>query len=212
MKKWAILVAGGKGLRMGTEIPKQFLEIEGTPIIVRTIERFRAYDPNIRLVIVIPRDQSEAWHAIKQTFLPKQQIVLAFGGKTRSESVQNGLEHVDQGLVSIHDAVRPFVEVQTIADSFESAYKNGSGVPVVDLKDSIRELTGQGSMSRDRTNYRLVQTPQTFRVSEIKEAYAKANQEDFLDDASVYEAAGFNVSLVSGSYGNIKITTQEDLN
>ena len=131
---------------------------------------------------------------------------------TRSASVLSGLALINKdGLVAVHDAVRPFVSDETITQSFKSADKHGSGVAVVSLKDSIRELINDESIARDRTNYVLVQTPQTFRVSELKLAYEKAGAGLFTDDASVYEAAGFSVSLVNGTYDNIKITTPEDL-
>ncbi len=212
MEKFAIIVAGGKGLRMGSPTPKQFLEIDSKPIIARTVERFLEHDQKLGLIVVVPADQKETWLTIKEKYFPDLDITLAIGGNTRFESVLSGLNRIEvEGLVAIHDAVRPYVSGTTIALSFESAKKYGSGVAAVPLKDSIREIEGDDSHSRDRSNYRLVQTPQTFRVSEIKFAFANAKKSNFLDDASVYEAAGFKVKLVEGTYENIKITTPDDL-
>ncbi len=213
MEKFAIIVAGGKGLRMGSPTPKQFLEIDSKPIIARSVERFLEYDTTLNIIVVIPQDQMAAWQGIAQKFFPKKSITAAIGGATRFESVQHGLDKIAaEGLVAIHDAVRPYVSAETISQSFLSAEKYGSGVAAVELKDSIRELTGEGSAARNRADYRLVQTPQTFRVSDIKAAFDLVSGTDFLDDASVYEAAGHSVKLIAGSYENIKITTPDDLN
>ena len=211
MKKSAIIVAGGKGLRMGSKIPKQFIEIDSKPIIARTIERFLEFDPEIQLVVVIPIDQEETWNDIREYYFAKVEIYVAHGGATRFDSVVNGLDYVDEGLVAIHDAVRPYVSGETIQESFDAAEQSGSGVAAVELKDSIREITDNLSRARDRRNFRLIQTPQTFQVDKIKEAYKKAEGKDFLDDASVYESAGNKVNLISGTYDNIKITTPDDL-
>lgn len=196
---------------MGSDTPKQFLTVNDKPIIVRTIERFLSYSEKIHLFVVIPQDQESIWTLIKNEYLPDRKIISVIGGQTRFESVRNGLEMVKEGLVAIHDAVRPYVSVETISESFRSAGEKGSGVAVVSLKDSIREVTANGSRGRDRNDFRLVQTPQTFRVKEIKAAFAGVSGNDFQDDATVYENAGFSVSLVEGSYDNIKITTPEDL-
>lgn len=196
---------------MGSDIPKQFLDIDSKPIIARTIERFLEFDPKIQLVVVIPKDQNSIWQDIQSKYFTDVFIQMGHGGETRFDSVKNGLDKVDDGLVAIHDAVRPYVSCETIRSSFDSAKKNGSGVAVVELKDSIREIAGHTSISRDRRNYRLVQTPQTFQVNLIKAAYGSASQKDFLDDASVYEWAGHEVHLVDGTYSNIKITTPDDL-
>ncbi|MEQ9232353.1 MAG: 2-C-methyl-D-erythritol 4-phosphate cytidylyltransferase [Cyclobacteriaceae bacterium] len=212
MEKFAIIVAGGKGLRMGSPTPKQFLEIDSKPIIARSVERFFEYEKALNIIVVIPQDQVQAWQGIAKKFFPKETITLAIGGATRFESVKSGLDKIlSDGLVAIHDAVRPYVSAETISQSFLSAEKHGSGVASVELKDSIREISDQGSTARNRADYRLVQTPQTFRVSEIKAAFESAQGTNFLDDASVYEAAGHSVKLIAGSYENIKITTPDDL-
>ena len=211
MKKSAIIVAGGKGLRMGSDIPKQFIQIDAKPIIVRTIERFLECDPSIHLVVVIPMGQMKAWEEIERNFFSQISIVSAPGGASRFLSVQSGLSFVDEGLVAIHDAVRPYVSIETIQKSFASAKEYGSGVATVDLKDSIRKIEGEASKAQDRRQFKLVQTPQTFRVEEIKQAFNQAEHTNFQDDAAVYESTGGIVRLIDGTYANIKITTHEDL-
>ena len=205
-------MAGGIGTRMKSKVPKQFLRIDGEPIIVKSIKKFLVFDQKLSVIVVLPESYLKEWEAIKFQYFPDTDIKSTSGGITRSASVLSGLALIEgDGLVAIHDAVRPFVTIATIKDSFESAGNKGSGVSVVPLKDSIRELENSSSIARDRSNYVLVQTPQTFKVKEIKDAYEKAGAGLFTDDASVYEAAGYIVSLVNGTYDNIKITTQGDL-
>ena len=212
MKKWAIIVAGGKGLRMGSDIPKQFLKIAGKPIIALTIEKFLQMDQHIQVIVVTPQDHRELWDQIQSAHFPHESIVRVNGGKTRFESVRNGLDTIhEEGIVAIHDAVRPYVTAEIIMNCYDSAEKQGSGVAAVPLKDSIREIAHHKNVSRSRADFRLVQTPQTFRLSEIKDAFAQAPHTDFTDDASVYEAAGYDVKLIEGSYENSKITTPGDL-
>lgn len=212
MDKFAIILAGGQGLRMGTSIPKQFLKITGKPIIVHSIEKFIEYDKSINLIVVLPPEQLDSWNAIQRTYFPDQKLIITSGGKTRAESVRSGLIKImNDGIVAIHDAARPFVSNETIAESFASAKSYGSGIASVKLKDSLREMKDEKSYSRDRANYKLIQTPQTFRIEEIKQAYQQIESNEFTDDASLYEAAGFDVKLVSGAYNNIKITVPEDL-
>ncbi len=212
MNKYAIILAGGQGLRMQSDVPKQFLEIEGKPIIVHTIERFIQYDKSIHLIVVLPSDQMDLWNNINKLYFTNLNIKSTTGGETRSESVRKGLIKIDtDGLVAIHDAVRPFVPIKSIDQSYNSAEKHGSGVVAIHLKDSIREVVNNKTEAKNRDNFRLVQTPQTFKVAEIKQAYEKIYSYDFKDDASLYEAAGFEVKLVPGSFKNIKITTQDDI-
>jgi len=211
MRKYALIVAAGHGQRMQRNIPKQFLEIDTIPIIVLTINQFLKYDDSIKLVVVLPKDQMETWTLIKEIHFEGQPITTTTGGDTRTQSVRFGLACIlDEGLVAIHDAVRPFVSLQTIEDSFNSAKEYGSGIAVVPLKDSIRKISNKKSKAQRRNEFRLVQTPQTFRISEIKAAYKKIKI-DHTDDASLYEASGYDVHLIVGSYNNIKITTPEDL-
>ncbi len=205
-------MAGGIGTRMKSDVPKQFLEIDGIPIIVRSIQKFLDYDSSVSIVVVLPEQHVDEWNEIKSTYLSSTDITLTVGGKSRTESVMSGLAKIDEtGLVAIHDAVRPFVSIKTIADSFASASKHLSGVATVALKDSIREIGADTSAARDRSNYVLVQTPQTFDVKALKSAYKIAGDGLYTDDASVFEAAGNKVHLVDGTYDNIKITTPEDL-
>lgn len=216
MKKsrYAIIVAGGKGIRMGTEIPKQFLEILGKPIIVYAIEAFVKADQEIHLIVVLPPDQLESFLHIQKQHLPNLTILLAVGGKERYDSVKAGLKLIKDknSIVSIHDAVRPCIDPSIILKSYECAELHGSGVVCVNLKDSIREILSSGNtVARNRSAYYLVQTPQTFRTDLFIQAMSGEYRPDFTDDASVMEFFGQEIQLVDGSYSNIKITTKEDL-
>ncbi|MCU0352207.1 MAG: 2-C-methyl-D-erythritol 4-phosphate cytidylyltransferase [Cytophagales bacterium] len=212
--EYAIIVAGGAGVRMGSEVPKQFIEIGGLPIVMHTIRRFRAYSESLDIFLVLPETQFQTWHQLcrKHNFEVVVQVVA--GGATRFQSVKNGLAAIaaETGEVAIHDGVRPFVSIETIRQSFEVARQKGSAVAAVALKDSIRQvLPGGASQSADRNHYRLVQTPQTFQVKLIKEAFKQPEQAFFTDDASVAEAAGMPIELIADGYENIKVTTPEDL-
>ena len=210
--KTAIIVAGGKGMRMQTDIPKQFLEIHGRPILMHTLEAFYRYDASIQLILVLPSIQQGFWLELckKHDFNLPHQIVP--GGHTRFNSVQNALEHIRiSGLVAVHDGVRPLVSVETISRCFNEAEKHGAAIPVVDLVDSIRQLTDAGSQSVNRTNYKLVQTPQVFNSEILIKAYKQDFSTRFTDDASVVEACGEEIKLVAGNPENIKITTAFDL-
>lgn len=212
MQKYALILAGGQGVRMQSTIPKQFLEIDGKAIIIHTIEKFIEYDPSIQLVIILPIDHIKYWENLKKSFLTNHSIILTTGGVTRSQSVRAGLKKIaNYGLVAIHDAVRPFVSIKTISDSFKSAEEHGSGVATVELIDSIREVVINRSVARNRNNFRLIQTPQTFQIKKIKSAYEKIISNKHSDDASLYEAAGFEVNMIEGTQNNIKITIPEDI-
>lgn len=198
---------------MKSEIPKQFLLLDGEPVLIKTLRKFLEAIPDLLLIVVLPEKHLANWLVLQEDYPFISDIKVAKGGHTRSDSVRAGLnEIVGQGLVAIHDAVRPFVEADTIRECFTSAEKNGSGVAAVPLKDSIREIREDGnSVSRDRDHFVLVQTPQTFLVEKIKEAYEVIGEGSFSDDATVFEKAGNTIYLVEGSYSNIKITTPEDL-
>lgn len=214
MNKFVIVVAGGKGLRMGGEIPKQFLPISGKPILMRTIDRFFEYDSHIQIVLVLPQDHFDYWKKLCEEYKFKTPHLLVVGGATRYHSVKNGLLSIacsENDLVAVHDGVRPFVSVETIAETFEKASQLGAVIPVVDSVDSLREVIGSKSQARDRSAYKLVQTPQTFTYKVLRQAYNLDYRDTFTDDASVVEAAGFDVSLVKGNRENIKITTTYDL-
>lgn len=196
---------------MNADLPKQFLNLCDIPVIVHTVRRFLSLADQI--IVVVPVEYVRMWNDIKDQYFPDESLQTAFGGQTRTESVRNGLKLIKEtdGLVAIHDAARPLVEEKRIEESYQQALNNGSGVLAVALKDSIREWQGTIPVSRDRDSYMLIQTPQTFRLTMLREAYAQMNKEAFTDDASVFEAAGHTIYLVTGSYENIKITTPEDL-
>lgn len=213
MKKYIIVVAGGKGLRMGGDIPKQFLPVKGKPVLMRTLEAFYAYDNLIDIILVLPVDQQDYWKSLCRTFgftLPHR---VADGGETRFHSVRNGLALVESdGLVGVHDGVRPFVAKDVIAVCYESAAEKQAVVPVIDVVETVRHLLDGGrSETVSRDSYKLVQTPQVFTVSLLKKAYQQEYDPHFTDDASVVEALGCPVSLVKGNRENIKLTTPFDL-
>jgi len=212
VKKYAIIVAGGSGTRMKSTVPKQFLKVDGEPIIIKTVRQFIKAEKSIELVVVLPVDHIDYWRQLESEYPFTSSIKITEGGASRTESVRNGLASITEyGLVAIHDAVRPFVPVEVISGTFRSAERNGSGVAAVSLKDSIREVQVDGkSIARNREDFALVQTPQTFQIELIKNAYAQI-EGDFSDDATVFEKANNVVFLVEGSYSNIKITTPEDL-
>lgn len=213
MKKYVIIVAGGKGLRMGTDIPKQFLPIGGKPVLMHTLEAFYRYDKNITMIVVLPESQQAYWEELchNHHFLLPHRV--ACGGETRFHSVKNGLALVDDdnGLVGVHDGVRPFVSQQVIAACYSEAEKCGAVIPVVDVVETVRHLQGLESHTVDRSEYKLVQTPQVFSVRLLKKAYMQPYCEAFTDDASVVEALGERVFLVAGNRENIKITTPFDI-
>ncbi|PKK37971.1 2-C-methyl-D-erythritol 4-phosphate cytidylyltransferase [Siphonobacter sp. SORGH_AS_0500] len=215
MKRYVILVAGGSGSRMGVSLPKQFLSLAGKPILIHTLERFLEYSPDLQVILCLPADQFSYWEQLRKEYpLPfSQPIIETPGGATRFQSVRNGLQQVTtDGLVAVHDGVRPLVPVSVIARSFEVAAESGTAIAAVAAKDSIRLVTEDaGNSALDRSKLRLVQTPQTFQVSLLKKAFEQAESPLFTDDASVAEAAGYPIHLLEGSYENIKITTPEDM-
>lgn len=208
-----IIVAGGKGLRMGEPIPKQFLSIAGKPILMHTIERFYQYQSSLQIILVLPENQISFWNTLCETFHFQIPHTLATGGATRFHSVLNGLSliHTNKGLTAVHDGVRPFVSAKTISNCFTQAQTHGAAIPTIPLIDSIREHKGTTSWSRPRNLFCLVQTPQVFKTDVLKTAYEQAYNEDFTDDASVVEAAGFKVHLAEGNPENIKITSPFDI-
>lgn len=214
MNKAAVLVAGGKGMRMGTSLSKQYLPLVGRPVLMHTLERFFQADPSLHLILVVPREDFDYWNDLCATHhfdLPHQ---LVAGGASRFQSVKNGLMAVpfQEGLVAIHDGVRPFVSEKVIQTSFQQAAEKGSAIPVVALKDSIRKVTSAGESSfQDRNLFRMVQTPQTFQLKPLLQAFAVEELAIFTDDATVYEHQGWQITLIEGNPENIKLTTPEDL-
>jgi 2-C-methyl-D-erythritol 4-phosphate cytidylyltransferase len=212
MNKIAIIVAGGKGERMNADVPKQFLEIQGKPILMHTLEAFINFDASLQLILVLPAAQIDFWQTLCEAhdFNIPHQIVA--GGQTRFHSVKNGLDAVKiPSLVAIHDGVRPLVSKDTISRCFDAAVKFGAAIPTMDSIESIRFVDANGSKSVDRTVYKMVQTPQVFDTELLKKAYEQEFSVLFTDDASVVEAMGVTVHLVEGNRENIKITTEFDL-
>lgn len=213
MKRTVLIVAGGKGLRMGSELPKQFIPIGGKPVLMHTLEAFHRFDPEMNLVLVLPATQQAYWAELctKHSFAVEHTI--ADGGETRFHSVKNGLALVPsgKGLVGVHDGVRPFVSQEVIARCYEAAAIKRAVVPVTDVVETVRHLTEDGSETVSRSEYKLVQTPQVFDTDLLKQAYAQEFTPFFTDDASVVEAMGVPVCLVEGNRENIKITTPFDL-
>lgn len=213
MKKYAIIVAGGKGLRMGGELPKQFIPVEGRPVLMRTLDAFHACDGTIQIVLVLPRDHQPYWQELCREYQFAVPHRIADGGATRFHSVQNGLALVDdaEALVAVHDGVRPFLSAEVIEACYREAEAHGAVVPVIPVVETVRHLLPEGSETVPRDAYRLVQTPQTFRASLLRRAYEQPFCEAFTDDASVVEALGHAVLLVEGNRENIKLTTPYDL-
>jgi 2-C-methyl-D-erythritol 4-phosphate cytidylyltransferase len=211
---YIIIVAGGKGLRMGSDIPKQFLPIGGKPVLMRTLERFREYSPTLQIILVLPQAQQEYWNQLCKDYDFKVEYVLADGGETRFHSVQNGLAKIpddSEGVVGIHDGVRPFPSIDVIRNCYETARTAKAVIPVISVVETVRHLQGDTSVTVPRSDYRLVQTPQTFDIQLLKAANKQPYNDGFTDDASVVEAFGFNITLVEGNRENIKITTPYDL-
>lgn len=212
MKKHIIIVAGGKGLRMGGEIPKQFLPIGGKPVLMRTIEAFHLYDNTIHVVLVLPVSQQAYWRELCKKYSFELLHEVADGGETRFHSVMNGLALVEgEGLVGVHDGVRPFVSQEVITRCYAEAVTKKAVIPVIGVVETVRRLEGTDSVTVPRDQYKLVQTPQVFDVALLQRAYQQKYTEMFTDDASVVEALGEKVSLVEGNRENIKLTTPFDL-
>ena len=211
---YIIIVAGGKGLRMGSDIPKQFLPIGGKPVLMRTLERFREYSEDLQIILVLPEAQQDYWQDICQKYNFQVEYQLANGGQTRFHSVQNGLALVPddaEGVVGVHDGVRPFPSIEVIRNCFETARTAKAVIPVIPVVETVRHLEGENSMTVPRNEYRLVQTPQTFDIQLLKAANRQPYNDGFTDDASVVESYGYQITLVEGNRENIKITTPYDI-
>ena len=215
---YIIIVAGGKGLRMGTDIPKQFLPIGRRPVLMRTLERFREYSADLQIILVLPKAQQEYWKDLCQQYHFNVEYLLADGGETRFHSVQHGLALIPddaEGVVGVHDGVRPFPSLEVIRRCYETAREKKAVIPVIPVVETLRHLEGaansQSSKTVPRNDYRLVQTPQTFDIQLLKAANRQPYNDGFTDDASVVEAFGFDITLVEGNRENIKITTPFDL-
>jgi 2-C-methyl-D-erythritol 4-phosphate cytidylyltransferase len=208
---YIIIVAGGKGLRMGGDIPKQFLPISGKPVLMRTIERFRAYSNNLQIILVLPEAQQDYWKQLCKEYAFDVDYMLTNGGETRFHSVQHGLALIPddaQGVVGVHDGVRPFPSIEVIMNCYETAREKKAVIPVVPVVETLRHITDG---TKPRNEYRLVQTPQCFDIQLLKAANRQPYNDGFTDDASVVEAFGFENTLVEGNRENIKITTPYDI-
>ena len=211
---YVIIVAGGKGLRMGSDIPKQFLPIGGKPVLMRTLERFREYSPTLQIILVLPKAQQDYWKELCQKHNFTVAYQLADGGETRFHSVQHGLALVPEdaeGVVGVHDGVRPFPSIDVIRNCYETARTAKAVIPVIPVVETLRHIQSESSVTVPRSDYRLVQTPQCLDTQLLKAANRQPYNDGFTDDASVVEAFGFDVTLVEGNRENIKITTPFDM-
>ncbi len=223
MKKAAVIVAGGSGKRMQSQVPKQFLPLGNMPILFRTAKRFLAFDSSLMVVLVLPADHQDDWNKLTHLYLDAHELTrikLQTGGATRTLSVEAGLRTLemstrgnpDQYLVAIHDGVRPLVTPDVLERAYEVAGIHGAAVSCVPVKSSMREETGEGaSQPVDRSRFWHVQTPQTFRLDQILLAFANREHDEFTDDASLYQTYVGEVAICEGSYDNLKVTTPEDL-
>jgi len=212
MKKIAIIVAGGTGTRMKGKTPKQFIEVNGKPVIIYSFEAFFYYDNSIRFILALHPGHFSIWKKIINKYPIFAGLTVVSGGETRFHSVLNALKMVEEeSLVAIHDAVRPLVSRETISRCFKTAKANGCAVPCLEISESVREITSAGTRPVERDKLRTIQTPQVFRSDILKKAYEQKYRMSFTDDATVVENAGYKITLVEGNRENIKITTKEDL-
>lgn len=215
MRRYVIIVAGGKGLRMGGDIPKQFLPIGGRPVLMRTVDIFRSVYPDIEVVLVLPKAQQDYWAELCRTYNFTTPVTVADGGETRFHSVLSGLRSLpsdESAVVGVHDGVRPFVSAETIRRCYETASEGKAVVPTTAVVETLRHILPDGtSVTRPRNEYRLVQTPQTFPLAMLQEAYEQTYRDAFTDDASVVEAMGIGITMIEGNRENIKLTTPADI-
>ena len=212
IKKYAIIVAGGNGTRANTPVPKQFMKLDGKPIIMHAIGKFSEAGLNIEIIVVLNKDLISQWYELCREHNFNTEVKIIEGGENRFESVKRGLTLTgEEGIVAVHDAARPLVSAKTIITSFKAAEMYGNAVPAIPLTDSIRQIDSSKSIAVDRTRYCIIQTPQCFHAGILKKAYSSAEYKiHFTDDASVVEASGEKIHLVDGNPDNIKITTPRD--
>lgn len=215
MKKYAVIVAGGSGSRMGGGMPKQFRSLCGRPVLWWSLKAFHEADPSTRLITVLPREFISLWSDFYESLPDSEKFAheVVAGGESRTDSVKNGLALVldPEALVAVHDGARPLVKPQTISKGWKTAEEYGSAIPVVAVTDSLRYVEEYPSRAVNRDNFRAVQTPQVFKVEILKEAYQKAGSTTFTDDAAAVENLGMEVVLFEGDHDNIKITHGKDL-
>ncbi len=197
MKKSVIIVAAGSGSRMNSKTPKQFIELNGKPILMHTINRFHEFDPGISIVLVLSENEIESWNSLvkKHSFSISHNLVK--GGKKRFHSVKNGLAVItENGIVAIHDGVRPFCSPALIKRCFDEADKKTNAIPALHIPETIREVNGENNFTVDRDNFRIIQTPQCFDALLLKKAYQNIDAENFTDDAGVFERDGNKIHLI----------------
>jgi 2-C-methyl-D-erythritol 4-phosphate cytidylyltransferase len=213
MPKYLIIVAGGTGTRMESKIPKQFIDLDGKAIIVRTLEKFFNYDETVRVIIASHKNYISQLQTLIKDHFPNKNVTICEGGETRFHSVKNSLNEIKEsnGIVAIHDAARPFVSIDTITTCFDTAEQKGNAVPVASLNESLRRIENNISRAVNRSDYKIVQTPQCFKLDLIKKAFEQDYSIAFTDDATVLERTGAKINLVEGNPENIKITTPADL-
>src|SRR5688572_2578465 len=212
LKKYAIIVAGGKGTRMGGNLPKQFVLLNDKPLLYYSISTFlKAYD-DIQIILVVPPDYMDTGKQVTDKYFNGEKIIIAAGGSTRFQSVKNGLGKVEEeSIVFVHDAVRCLLSTALIHRCYEKALETGSAVPVIPSRDSLRLISPEGNETLDRNRVMLVQTPQTFESKILLPAFQVEYNDSFTDEATVVESYGYQLSLVEGEDANIKITTPEDM-
>jgi len=213
IKKYAVIVAGGKGSRMGAAIPKQFLHLHGKPLLCYPIQAFAEAIPGIRIILVVPEDQLKSAEIVIRSYLNGIHVTVLPGGETRYHSVRNGLKKIqdDGGIVFVHDGARPLVSRDLIVRCLQQAEEKGSAIPAVTVTDSMRQIVNGGTRPLDRDSLRIVQTPQTFKTGIILPAFQQPYLPSFTDEATVVEALGKKIYLIDGDRGNIKVTTPGDM-
>ncbi|MBD5265066.1 MAG: 2-C-methyl-D-erythritol 4-phosphate cytidylyltransferase [Bacteroides sp.] len=216
MKKYAVIVAGGEGTRLGGGLPKQFRPLLGRPVLWWSLKAFHDEDPEVNIRVVLHPDYFDVWQGLVESLPAEERFShdIVAGGKSRTESVKNGIESIpssDNVLIAVHDAARPLVGKEMIARGWKAASESGGAVPAIPVTDSLRHVSGSGSEAVDRSEYVAVQTPQVFRSDLLKDAYARQPEAVFSDDASAFEAAGLKPVLFEGSNLNMKITNPGDI-
>jgi len=212
MKKYAVLVAGGSGSRMKSDVPKQFILLKNKPLLVYTIESFLQADADINIILVLPEQHLQTGQDIVTQYFNGKKIIITSGGATRFHSVKNGLMQIQEdGIVLVHDAVRSMVSVDLIQRSLNEVLIKKAIIPAISSKDSVRLIEGEKNKSISRVTVLLIQTPQTFFSEDLKKAFEVEYNDSFTDEASVMEAAGFQIHIISGDENNIKITHPIDL-
>ncbi|MDA3930622.1 MAG: 2-C-methyl-D-erythritol 4-phosphate cytidylyltransferase [Prolixibacteraceae bacterium] len=212
MKLFGLIVAGGSGSRMKSELPKQFMLLNKVPVLMHTINVFKQFNSQISILIVLPKNQIDTWKEMCAAYNFETEHTIVEGGDERFYSVKNGIDIIEEeGIVLIHDGVRPLVSKKTIRRCIETTMEKGNAIPAIPLIDSIRITDKNNNKAVDRSNFVAIQTPQTFYVSEIKEAYNFGFDNSFTDDATVLERLGKKINLVEGNVENIKITNPLDI-